>query len=112
MSAFMDEKASIDHIEDGEILDKKDGHHHLTQQEMKHGDKALQYIGEERVEVTVEDVGCFFNFPNARRLTPPQDKRIRRLTDKYILSLLVWVYFLQILDKTVCSSCIKPKWLA
>ncbi|KIY31863.1 hypothetical protein I305_05828 [Cryptococcus gattii E566] len=84
MSAFMDEKASIDHIEDGEILDRKDGHHHLTQQEMKHGDKALQYIGEERVEVTVED-----------------DKRIRRLTDKYILSLLVWVYFLQILDKTI-----------
>lgn len=64
MSAFMDEKTSIDHIEDGEILDRKDGHHHLTQQEMKHGDKALQYIGEERIEVTVEDVGCFFNFCN------------------------------------------------
>lgn len=30
-----------------------------------------------------------------------QDVRIRRKTDKYILTLLAWVYFLQILDKTV-----------
>lgn len=30
-----------------------------------------------------------------------QNKRIRRKTDKYLLSLLVWVYFLQIYDKTV-----------
>jgi MFS family permease len=30
-----------------------------------------------------------------------QNKRIRRKTDKVILSILVWVYFLQILDKTV-----------
>ncbi|TKX22556.1 MFS transporter-like protein 94 [Elsinoe australis] len=29
------------------------------------------------------------------------DKYIRRQTDKYILSILVWVYFLQILDKSV-----------
>jgi len=30
-----------------------------------------------------------------------QNKRIRRKTDKVILSILVWVYFLQILDKTI-----------
>ena len=30
-----------------------------------------------------------------------QNKRIRRKTDKNILSILVWVYFLQILDKSV-----------
>lgn len=30
-----------------------------------------------------------------------QNKNIRRKTDKYILSVLVWVYFLQILDKSV-----------
>ncbi|TKW59111.1 putative transporter [Colletotrichum tanaceti] len=30
-----------------------------------------------------------------------QNKRIRRKTDKRILSILVWVYFLQILDKSV-----------
>lgn len=32
---------------------------------------------------------------------PYQNKRIRRKTDKVILSILVWVYFLQILDKSV-----------
>lgn len=32
---------------------------------------------------------------------PPQNKRIRRKTDRVILSILVWVYFLQILDKSV-----------
>lgn len=30
-----------------------------------------------------------------------QNRRIRRQTDKVILTILVWVYFLQILDKTV-----------
>ncbi|KAK0732276.1 major facilitator superfamily domain-containing protein [Lasiosphaeris hirsuta] len=40
--------------------------------------------GNERVVVTEED-----------------NKRIRRKTDKVILSILVWVYFLQILDKTI-----------
>ncbi|KAI1361854.1 major facilitator superfamily domain-containing protein [Xylaria arbuscula] len=34
-------------------------------------------------------------------LTEDDDKRIRRKTDKVILTILVWVYFLQILDKTV-----------
>ncbi|KAI1126996.1 major facilitator superfamily domain-containing protein [Nemania abortiva] len=50
----------------------------------KHGDRAMQLVGEERVVLTEED-----------------NKRIRRKTDKVILTILVWVYFLQILDKSV-----------
>ncbi|RDW77496.1 MFS transporter-12 [Coleophoma cylindrospora] len=34
-------------------------------------------------------------------ITDSEDKKIRRKTDKTILSILVWVYFLQILDKSV-----------
>ncbi|KAI1907631.1 hypothetical protein LOZ65_006753 [Ophidiomyces ophidiicola] len=34
-------------------------------------------------------------------LTEEDDKRIRRKTDKVILAILVWVYFLQILDKSI-----------
>jgi MFS family permease len=34
-------------------------------------------------------------------LTTFQNKRIRQKTDKVILAILVWVYFLQILDKSV-----------
>lgn len=30
-----------------------------------------------------------------------QDRRIRRKTDKRILSILCWIYFLQIFDKVV-----------
>ncbi|KAI1264667.1 major facilitator superfamily domain-containing protein [Xylariaceae sp. FL1019] len=51
---------------------------------VKHGDISAQLIGNERVTVTEED-----------------NKRIRRQTDEVILVILVWVYFLQILDKTV-----------
>ncbi|EXJ89770.1 hypothetical protein A1O3_02837 [Capronia epimyces CBS 606.96] len=51
---------------------------------LKHGDRALALVGDERVELTEED-----------------NKRIRRKTDKVILSVLAWVYFLQILDKSV-----------
>ncbi|KAK4899665.1 hypothetical protein LTR27_002931 [Elasticomyces elasticus] len=50
----------------------------------KHGDTALALLGNERVSLTEED-----------------NKRIRRKTDRTILVILVWVYFLQILDKTV-----------
>ncbi|KAJ8098478.1 major facilitator superfamily domain-containing protein [Lipomyces tetrasporus] len=51
---------------------------------VKHADRALELIGTERVVLTDED-----------------SKRIRRKTDKVILTVLVWVYFLQILDKSV-----------
>ncbi|KAK2001946.1 MFS general substrate transporter [Colletotrichum falcatum] len=47
-------------------------------------DRAAELIGDQQVELTEED-----------------NKRIRRKTDRRILSVLVWVYFLQILDKSV-----------
>ncbi|KAM6525881.1 hypothetical protein FALCPG4_011413 [Fusarium falciforme] len=50
----------------------------------KDGDRAANLIGDQQVELTEED-----------------DKHIRRKTDKHILSILIWVYFLQILDKSV-----------
>jgi MFS family permease len=53
------------------------------QEEDSHGDSALAFLGTERVQLTDED-----------------NKRIRRKTDLNILPILVWVYFLQILDKT------------
>ncbi|RGP74783.1 hypothetical protein FSPOR_1362 [Fusarium sporotrichioides] len=49
-----------------------------------HADRAAAMIGAQHIEVTEED-----------------NKRLRRKTDKHILSILVWVYFLQILDKSV-----------
>ncbi|CAJ2509557.1 Uu.00g145830.m01.CDS01 [Anthostomella pinea] len=48
-----------------------------------HGDRALRIIGHGRISLTEED-----------------NRRIRRKTDKVIMTILVWVYFLQILDKT------------
>ncbi|KAI5861985.1 major facilitator superfamily domain-containing protein [Durotheca rogersii] len=47
------------------------------------GDLAANLIGDQTVELTEED-----------------NKRIRRKTDRHILTVLVWVYFLQILDKS------------
>ncbi|DAA78542.1 TPA_exp: putative MFS transporter [Trichophyton benhamiae CBS 112371] len=52
--------------------------------EMGQGDSALAIIGNRRVQLTEEE-----------------NRKIRRKTDKVILAILVWVYFLQILDKTV-----------
>ncbi|SMQ51507.1 unnamed protein product [Zymoseptoria tritici ST99CH_1A5] len=51
---------------------------------LKHGDRALALLGDERVSLTDEE-----------------NKQIRRSTDKVILVILVWVYFLQIIDKSV-----------
>ncbi|KAI1744855.1 major facilitator superfamily domain-containing protein [Xylaria scruposa] len=64
-----------------------DGGHASASGAARHGDRAMQLIGEERVVLTEED-----------------NKRIRRKTDRVILSILVWVYFLQILDKTVLGN--------
>ena len=50
----------------------------------KNADRAFELIGDNRVTLTDED-----------------NKRIRRKTDRVILAILVWVYFLQILDKSV-----------
>ncbi|KAK4946514.1 hypothetical protein LTR10_014366 [Elasticomyces elasticus] len=52
--------------------------------ERLHGDRALAIVGSGRIELTEED-----------------NKRIRRKTDRVILVVLIWVYFLQILDKSV-----------
>ncbi|PTB35309.1 hypothetical protein M441DRAFT_74414 [Trichoderma asperellum CBS 433.97] len=52
--------------------------------EAMHGDRALALIGNEQVQLTEED-----------------SRRICRKTDRVILAILVWVYFLQILDKSV-----------
>ncbi|EFE40791.1 MFS transporter, putative [Trichophyton verrucosum HKI 0517] len=52
--------------------------------EMGQGDSALAIIGNRRVQLIEEE-----------------NRKIRRKTDKVILAILVWVYFLQILDKTV-----------
>ncbi|WWD06122.1 hypothetical protein V865_004207 [Kwoniella europaea PYCC6329] len=79
----IEDKAEISHIEAGDEHLKHEAHHHTTN-EIKHGDNALKYVGEERVELTEED-----------------NVRIRRKTDKRILSILMWVYFLQIFDKTL-----------
>ncbi|KAI1432092.1 MFS general substrate transporter [Xylaria sp. CBS 124048] len=59
----------------------------VSSEAAKHGEKALELVGDERVVLTEED-----------------NKRIRRKTDRVILTLLVWVYFLQILDKTVLGN--------
>lgn len=50
----------------------------------KHADLAFALIGNEQVQLTEED-----------------SRRICRKTDRVILFILVWVYFLQILDKSV-----------
>ena len=54
--AAVDDKVSIEHVESGDHYTK----HHVTQEEVKHGDNALKYIGDERVEVTQEDVSDGF----------------------------------------------------
>lgn len=56
----------------------------ISESAVKHADLAQEVIGNERVALTEED-----------------SKRIRRKTDRTILVLLIWVYFLQILDKSV-----------
>ncbi|KAH7101964.1 putative MFS transporter [Auriculariales sp. MPI-PUGE-AT-0066] len=55
--------------------------------QIKRGDIALAVLGDQRVIVT-----------------PAEDRAIRIKTDKTILALLVWLYFLQILDKTVIGT--------
>ncbi|KAL9114858.1 MAG: hypothetical protein Q9227_001101 [Pyrenula ochraceoflavens] len=52
----------------------------------KKADEALDYLGDERIHLTEED-----------------NQKIKRKTDKVVLVILVWVYFLQILDKSVLS---------
>jgi len=83
----MDDKQDIAHTEDAHATERGiiTGHGtlHFTNNQMKHGDAALAVIGDERVELTEED-----------------NRRIRRKTDLHILPILIWVYFLQVMDKT------------
>ncbi|WWC59273.1 uncharacterized protein I303_101823 [Kwoniella dejecticola CBS 10117] len=79
----VEDKPEVSHVEQGDEHMMQQGAIHTSGQ-IQHGDNALKLMGDERVEVTEED-----------------NTRIRRKTDKRILSILIWVYFLQILDKTV-----------
>lgn len=71
--------------------------------ELYHEDNLDTYgqkvAAEDRVVLTEEDVSSLHLFIPA--FTNLQDAKIRRKTDKRILTLLVWLYFLQILDKSV-----------
>ncbi|KAI5363919.1 Putative major facilitator superfamily, MFS transporter superfamily [Septoria linicola] len=74
-------KTAVDMIEEH---DPRKNNSIIGHEASQHGDRALAIIGDERVSLTEED-----------------NKRIRRKTNKVILCILIWVYFLQILDKTV-----------
>ncbi|KAH7099683.1 putative MFS transporter [Auriculariales sp. MPI-PUGE-AT-0066] len=83
-----DEKVLDD--ERRETVTSPRGHGRIIQhdeKQIKHGDVALAVLGDQRVT-----------------LTPEEDRAIRIKTDKTILALLVWLYFLQILDKTVIGT--------
>lgn len=82
----MDDKVDIQYAESAKASTQyQTGTHHgtLTEAQIKHGDAALAVIGDERVEVTDED-----------------NRRIRRRTDLYLLPVLIWMYVLQITDKS------------
>lgn len=108
-------KAVKEHDEDQEF--RKGGNaekglrHAIAHKEFsKAGDKALA-MGEQRVELTEEDVRLFCHLvpfvdlpaslvtPSLTRFHISQSRRICRKTDLNVLTLLCWVYFLQILDK-------------
>ena len=66
-------------------MHKEDTSSRVSDEDLKqHGDRALSLVGNQRVVITEED-----------------NQRIKKKTDKVILAILVWVYFLQILDKSV-----------
>lgn len=73
LSQEMDKDDSIEHAEVATA-----SHLHVTNSALRHGDRALAIIGDERVTLTDED-----------------NRRIRRKTDFRILTILIWVYFLQ-----------------
>lgn len=68
--------------------------------DIMHGDRALALIGDQHVVLTEEDVSFTSSRDNSATVPTkapfPQNKRIRRKTDKVILVILVWVYFLQV----------------
>lgn len=85
---------------------KTDTNNHAHAEEAEDASSSPKPIGEPgngpRIEVTDEDVSIPSSlFTTMKVLMPSQNKRLCRKTDKRILSILVWVYFLQILDKSV-----------
>lgn len=94
-----DTKTAVDMIEDHE---PRKGSITVNADAALHGDRALAMIGDERVRLTEEDV-CDSDRRNSQSRTDqadtdPQNKRIRRKTNKVILTILIWVYFLQIVS--------------
>ncbi|TRX95977.1 hypothetical protein FHL15_003119 [Xylaria flabelliformis] len=87
MNTAKDMDSSVHQEEDIAKSIGGDGGHASASEAVRHGDRAMQLVGEERVVLTEED-----------------NKRIKRKTDRVILSILAWVYFLQILDKTVLGN--------
>ncbi|KAF2096432.1 MFS general substrate transporter [Rhizodiscina lignyota] len=85
----MEEKTDVqyaEHVDEAQhgVASPVSAHHgKLTEADIRHGDAALAVIGDERVELTDED-----------------NKRIRRKTDLYLLPILIWMYLLQITDKS------------
>ncbi|KAI1350393.1 major facilitator superfamily domain-containing protein [Xylaria sp. FL0043] len=67
-----------------EDIAKPMGDHETISEVERTGEISMKAMDTERVALTEED-----------------NKRIKRKTDKVILAILVWVYFLQILDKSV-----------
>jgi hypothetical protein len=87
----------------GEIQQAEEAGTEATRPEAIPGDAALKIAAEERIELTEEDVGS--SIPNSTTCisTPAhavQNLRLRKVTDKHILSMLIVVYFLQAMDKT------------
>ncbi|KAH8089602.1 major facilitator superfamily domain-containing protein [Filobasidium floriforme] len=54
---------------------------------------------EEKKHDVIHDEGDAASQANVLVVTPEDDKRVCRLIDKRLLPILIWVYFLQILDK-------------
>ncbi|KAK0723585.1 major facilitator superfamily domain-containing protein [Lasiosphaeria miniovina] len=76
-----------DHKIDGQAAPNGDEENaEISATEIEHGDAGVGGDGHDDQRVT---------------LTEEDNKRIRRKTDRVILTILVWVYFLQILDKTI-----------
>lgn len=79
--------------------------HHDIEQARSHGNEyeaeEIKALENERVELTEEDVSVPSTWPSEVLLNTAQDRRIRRKTDKRILAILCWIYFLQIFDKVV-----------
>jgi hypothetical protein len=99
-SSMIESKQELESKAEVEYEEYEQSPHELhTQQDVKHGDKALQIVVDERIELSAEDVSTapFYTGSNSRQ-------RIRRKTDRHVIIILAWVYFLQILDKSVVSS--------